>query len=93
MLLGFSWLFPGQRPRGEALRLAARDAGRLVGACTVTLLFAGLIEGFITPLNPPPGLAGELWSELKIGFGVLVFALWLTWLLTGGRRQPGRDTA
>ena len=87
MLLGFSWLFPGQRPRGESLRLAVRDAGRLVAACTVTLVFAGLIEGFITPLNPPQAVPLELWFKLKITFGVLVFALWLTWLLAGGRQQ------
>ena len=89
MLLGFSWLFPGQRSRGEALRHAAVDAGRLVAACTLTLLVAGLIEGFVTPLNPPANIPLEMWFWLKIIFGCCVFALWLTWLLAGGRHAKG----
>jgi len=89
MLLGFSWLFPGQRPRGEALRLAAREAGRLLAICALTLIVAGLIEGFLTPLNPPAAVSLELWQWAKIAFGALVFALWLAWLLTGGRGAEG----
>jgi uncharacterized membrane protein SpoIIM required for sporulation len=88
ILLGFSWLFPGQRPRGESLRLAARDAGRLVATCTLTLIVAGMIEGFITPLYPPSVIPLELWFWMKISFGACVFGLWLLWLLAGGR-QPG----
>lgn len=91
MILGFSWLLPGQRSRGEALRDAARDAGRLVLACSLTLVVAGLIEGFITPMYPPPAVALDVWFWLKITFGALVFTLWLAWLLLGGRNEsrPG----
>jgi uncharacterized membrane protein SpoIIM required for sporulation len=85
MLLGFSWLFPWQRARGEALRQAAREAGRLVAACALTLVVAGLIEGFITPLPPPPVVPADLWFWAKIIFGVCIFVLWLLWLLSGGR--------
>ncbi len=87
MLLGFSWLFPGARPRGQALREAATGAGRIMVACAVTLVFAGLIEGFITPLLPPAGLGIEAWYWAKIAFGTCVFLLWLAWLMAGGRRQ------
>jgi len=90
MLLGFSWLFPGQRSRGEALREAARDSGRLVAACALTLVVAGLIEGFITPLPPPSVVPADLWFWAKIIFGGCVFALWLLWLLSGGR-SAGRE--
>lgn len=88
MLLGFSWLFPGQRPRGESLRLAVRDAGRLVAVCSLTLVVAGLIEGFITPLYPPSTVTLEMWFWMKIIFGGCIFGLWLVWLLTGGRQPP-----
>jgi len=87
MLLGFSWLFPGARPRGEALREAATGAGRIVVACAVTLVFAGLIEGCITPLLPPAGLDIESWYWAKIAFGGAVFLLWLAWL-SSGRFRP-----
>jgi uncharacterized membrane protein SpoIIM required for sporulation len=89
MLLGFSWLFPGQRPRGEALRKAAHDAWRLLTACALTLVVAGLIEGFITPLYPPASVSVELWFWAKIVFGGCVFILWLLWLYTGGRSGEG----
>lgn len=89
MLLGFSWVFPGQRSRGAALRLAAREAGRLVAVCALTLLVAGMIEGYVTPLNPPAAVSLELWQWGKIAFGALVFALWLAWLLAGGRFGEG----
>ncbi|MBN2080878.1 stage II sporulation protein M [bacterium] len=85
MLLGFSWLFPGQRSRGQALRDAAGDAGRLVAACALTLIVAGLIEGFITPLNAPTAIPLAAWHWGKIVFGACVFGLWLLWLVTGGR--------
>ena len=86
MLLGFSWIFPGQRPRGEALRVAASDAGKLVVTCALTLVVAGAIEGFITPLMPPTGLEFETWYWLKIVFGTLVFWAWMSWLLLGGKQ-------
>jgi uncharacterized membrane protein SpoIIM required for sporulation len=87
MILGFSWLLPGQRSRGEALRNAAVDAGRLVLTCSLTLVVAGLIEGFITPMYPPPAVPLDTWFWLKIAFGALVFTLWLAWLLLGGRNE------
>jgi uncharacterized membrane protein SpoIIM required for sporulation len=86
MLIGFAWLFPGQRTRGEALRAAAHDAGRLVIACALTLVVAGCLEGYVTPLLPPKGFPVEAWYWLKIATGVLVFSTWLLWLSLGGRR-------
>lgn len=85
MLLGLSWVFPGKLPRGQALREAANDAGKLVITCALTLVAAGAIEGFITPLLPPSGLGLETWFWFKIVFGALVFIAWMAWLLMGGR--------
>jgi uncharacterized membrane protein SpoIIM required for sporulation len=89
MLVGFSWLFPGQRHRGEALRAAMPDALRLLAVCALTLLVAGAIEGFVTPLNPPTSFPLETWFWLKIGFGGLVFAGWLAWLCNPRRQRRG----
>jgi len=80
MLLGLAWVFPGQRPRGEALRTASADFWKLLQVCLLTLIAAGLIEGFITPLNPPSAVPITLWYALKIVFGALIFTLWLLWL-------------
>ena len=91
LMLGLSWLFPGGQPRGAALRAAARLAGRLVLVVVITLLVAGAIEGFVTPLYPPKGVSFEIWAWLKIAFGVFVCTLWSIWLLLGGRTSAKTD--
>jgi len=94
LLLGFSWLFPGIRPRGEALRIAAVDAWQMVVACALTLVFAGMIEGFITPLLPPANIGMSTWYWIKIAFGLVVFLVWLSWLMFGGKRaEAARKTS
>jgi uncharacterized membrane protein SpoIIM required for sporulation len=80
MLIGFSWLFPGPLPRGESLRSAVPDALRLLLISALTLLVAGAIEGFLTPLYPPTSVPLSLWFWIKIAFGCLVFVGWLFWL-------------
>lgn len=80
MLLGLSWLFPGQRSRGEALRFALADFWKLVQVCLLTLIAAGLIEGFVTSLYPPRCVPFEVWGWAKIAFGCVVFGLWCVWL-------------
>ncbi|MCC7479594.1 stage II sporulation protein M [bacterium] len=91
MLLGFSWVFPGGRPRGQAFREAVPDALRLIMICVVTLIVAGVIEGFITPLRSPAGVPLNLWFAAKIAVGLVIFGFWLIWLSQGG--QSGRQTA
>jgi uncharacterized membrane protein SpoIIM required for sporulation len=86
MLIGFSWLFPGALPRGESLRSAVPDALRLLLISALTLLVAGAIEGFITPLYPPTAVPLSIWFWGKIAFGLLVFAGWLTWLANPAAR-------
>jgi uncharacterized membrane protein SpoIIM required for sporulation len=89
MLHGLTWLFPGQRPRGEALRYALADFWKLVQVCLLTLIAAGLIEGFVTPLYAPKGVPFEVWAWGKIAFGCVVFGLWCVWL-SNGTRAAGR---
>jgi uncharacterized membrane protein SpoIIM required for sporulation len=93
LLLGLSWLFPGARPRGVALREGARLAGRLVLVTVIMLLLAGSIEAFITPLRTPAGFTFEVWAYLKIAFGTLTCVLWSLWLGLGGRERRRRSMA
>jgi uncharacterized membrane protein SpoIIM required for sporulation len=55
---------PGTRPRGEALRAAARPAVAEVLGTAVWLVVAGLTEGFVTPHGLPLGAA------LAVGCGL-----------------------
>jgi uncharacterized membrane protein SpoIIM required for sporulation len=80
MLIGFAWLFPGQRGRGDSLRAAVPDALRMLLVTALTLLVAGSIEGFVTPLYPPTGVPLDTWFWCKIALGTLVFSAWLSWL-------------
>ncbi len=77
-LLGFAIVAPGPHTRGDALVLAGRRAIRLMGAVVLLLLFAGLIEGFVSagayPLATRLAIAA-LSALLLIGYlrlGVLV---------------------
>ncbi|HET7602389.1 MAG TPA: stage II sporulation protein M [Gemmatimonadales bacterium] len=47
-LLGRTLIAPGDLARGDALVLAGRRAVRMLGACVVCLLVAGLIEGLVS---------------------------------------------
>ncbi len=87
MKIGFAWVFPGQRPRGDSMRDAVGDAGKLILATSLTLVVAGIIEAFVTPLTPAEGLPLGALYVLKIAVGVIVFSLWLSWLYFGGRRE------
>ena len=45
---------PGDLPRRDALKIAGGEAAQLVVGVAVILVFAGLIEGFITPADISP---------------------------------------
>ncbi len=45
---------PGDLPRRDALKLAGNEAGQLLMGVVLFLVFAGLIEGFLTPTPLPP---------------------------------------
>ncbi len=53
ILLGSAFLLPGALTRREALVVNGRRAIRLIMASTLFLIIAGLIEGFVSPLNLP----------------------------------------
>jgi uncharacterized membrane protein SpoIIM required for sporulation len=80
LLLAGALLFPGDRPRTQALRAAAPEAVRLVLGVIPLLIVAGLVEGFITPRG-----FGEV---PKLVFGAVAAVALMAYLLL-----PGRGTA
>lgn len=80
--MGWAILVPGDRSRREAL---AENSGRAIvvalgaSACFVV---AALIEAFVTP--------SELPTAARVGLGVAVELLFLTYIVTFGRRAAAR---
>lgn len=77
--VGEALIRPGDATRIESFRVAAVGSGKLLVACAVLLVGAGLIEGFVSPDARFP-----LWSRIAIGVGY-----WLVMLaLLSGRLLP-----
>jgi len=79
--VGEALIRPGQAGRLESFRVAALRAGKLLVACAVLLIGAGVLEGYVSP-NP----RFPLWSRVTLGLGYWLFmiALLSGWLF--GRR-------
>lgn len=93
MALGWTWIDPGPRSRGEAFAdVGSRTVTVTIGVALM-LVISGLIEGFITGSGLP------LWFKAAFGFLVWVFftgvTLYLGWNaarrgLTGSLKQAQR---
>jgi uncharacterized membrane protein SpoIIM required for sporulation len=70
-------LFPGDLPRGAALRAAAPVAARLLLGTIPLFAIAASIEGFFTPTAAP--------DWLKLLVGAVMFALLVAYVLVPGR--------
>lgn len=77
--LGFAVLFPGQRSRKDALRLAGKDAVKLALVAALMLVAAALLEGFGRQL------VQDRTARYVIGWGVGL--LWLAWFTVAGRNR------
>jgi uncharacterized membrane protein SpoIIM required for sporulation len=77
--LGTGLLFPGHLSRRESLRLAGTESVKLELGTIPLLLFAAVIEGFISPTDLP--------VELKFALGATLFAALLLWVLSGRTRS------
>jgi uncharacterized membrane protein SpoIIM required for sporulation len=78
-------LRPGLLRRRDALALAARQAVRLVIGCVPLLVYAGLVEGFISPAESIPPVVK--WG-VGLGSGLLLYAyLFLSGLELRRRRR------
>ncbi len=81
LLIGHALVDPGDRPRRDALRIAAQDAVRLIVGTVPMFLVAGLVEGMISPQNA--GLFAA--DPPRIAFGLLLGTCFWIYLLFGDR--------
>jgi uncharacterized membrane protein SpoIIM required for sporulation len=72
--LGAGLLFPGNLTRRESIRMAGMDAVKLELGTVPLLIVAGLVEGFISPLEINPAVKFALGAALFTALLVLVFA-------------------
>lgn len=77
--LAWAILRPGERSRGDALRLASAQAMRVVLVVVATLAVAGLLEAFVSPTMLPIGA--------KLAVGLATGALLWAYILFAGRRD------
>ncbi|MGC2210122.1 MAG: stage II sporulation protein M [Candidatus Korobacteraceae bacterium] len=75
--LGAGLLFPGNLTRRESIRVAGSEAVKLELGTVPLLVVAGLVEGFISPLEINPAL--------KFALGAALFTALLVWVFS---RQP-----
>ena len=73
--LGWSWIAPARRTRGQALAVEGRAVGALALGLAAWLLLSGLIEGFVTPSTLPAGARLTIGALAWVAFGVYVFTL------------------
>jgi uncharacterized membrane protein SpoIIM required for sporulation len=81
LLLGYTMIGrSSRRTLRERLRAVSPDLLNLVFGLAVLLIWAGLVEAFLSQLHRP-----VIPYELKIGFGLLELLLLITFLATSGR--------
>jgi uncharacterized membrane protein SpoIIM required for sporulation len=78
-------LFPGDMPRGAALKAAAPVAARLLLGTLPLFAIAASIEGFFTPTAAP--------DALKLLVGAVMFALLVAYALVPGRGEDAEPAA
>ncbi|MEE8599669.1 stage II sporulation protein M [Euzebya tangerina] len=82
LALGWSWMVPGDRTRGVALRVQASRALVVVVGLIAVFGIAALIEGFITGAPLP--------TWFRVGVGVIVEVAFLAYWFVLGRRAARR---
>jgi uncharacterized membrane protein SpoIIM required for sporulation len=83
--VGEALIRPGPAGRIESFREAALSSGKLLIACAVLLIGAGVLEGYVSP-NP----RFALWARVAFGVSYWLFmvALLSGWLFGRGARRP-----
>ena len=76
--MGWAWMAPGTRTRGQALAAEGRRLGAIAIGAAGWLLISALVEAFVTPSTLPA------WARLLVGG--LVWAAFLGYVLVFGRR-------
>lgn len=76
--LGLSLLMPGQRTRLRAFKETGIDGARIILGVFAMLVLAAFIEAFWSSIGSIPA-----WIKYSVGIGL--WAMFLAWLLLGGR--------
>lgn len=76
--LGWTWIDPGARPRGQALAQETRAAISIALGLVVVLAVSGAIEAFVTPSGLPT------WA--RVGIGLLAEAGFIGYVAVYGAR-------
>lgn len=92
LLLAAGMLIPGNRTRRAALAINGRRAMRLVGGCAFLLVFAGAIEGFVSPNATITQTAKYGVSAITAVLLALYVFPWTTKAATGPLDSSVRDT-
>jgi uncharacterized membrane protein SpoIIM required for sporulation len=82
LLAGRALLFPGERGRAAALRESFPSVFRMLCACAVLLVFAGLIEGSFSQMS-----SRSVPYAVKIAVSCALFAALYGWLFASGARS------
>lgn len=82
MMIGYSIIAPGDLTRGQALKKKGVEAAKIVIGCAVFLVFAGIIEGFLSPSDVPP--------LVKVATGVGTGLAMYSYLFFAGRGNDER---
>jgi uncharacterized membrane protein SpoIIM required for sporulation len=77
LLLGRGLLFPGRLSRKQALAEAGAEAVKLVAGIIPLLVVAGILEGFVSPVEVP--------AVARYPLAAALFAALLTYLFSGPR--------
>lgn len=80
LMLGWAVLNPGQYTRSTAVKLAGREAFKLLLGVASMLLVAGIVEGFLSPSMLP--------NEVKLSCAAVLGAALFTYLFVAGSNQP-----
>lgn len=80
LLLGYSLLCPGRHSRGDALRIAARPALRLIIGAAIMFAIAALFEAFWSPSRTFP-------AQTKYAVAVCNWVIVIAYFLFAGRNR------
>lgn len=83
--MGSGMVVPGRQTRGRALVERAREGVSMLAGTAMLLVFAGFIEGFISPSDLP--------RPAKLGLAAVFAAILLAYLVFSGRGAPERALA
>ena len=77
--LGWSLINPGDMLRRDALRVAGKQAGLLALGTVPMFIFAGLVEGLVSPIHTGP--LGTI--TFRLWFGIVSGLMLYVWLFSG----------